>query len=293
LDKIGRYTNHSIVQNATTVSVREGSEAQFVNIRMTTDDGDILNCNNAMGAFMQDEDVPWSERKDAIDASVGYRSSLMMSQLLFGGSYVSTVSDTVSLGQLSNETVYPVVSNSGATSAAVGLVKHTLTGTTPEYLGWKATNTSLLKKVSNRPTIMTITADYKVTVAGSAGCKFVAEYYINGVLVGTSIEHAGDSLAIFTTVTLLNAGVLALIPVGEYSGPEVRIRNSTLGSSGSTLVVHDYWASSTTVGSIFIDSYGAYTTQTEYISPQSFTHYGKPTDWCMCDDLTHQIDLIY
>lgn len=89
LSNIGQYTNISTVDSSV-ISVRAGSETQYVRIRMVDNQNRKVLSGNPLGTFLQDVNTPAAIVQVAFDASIGYRSTAYMNYILFGSNTANT-----------------------------------------------------------------------------------------------------------------------------------------------------------------------------------------------------------
>lgn len=89
LNYIGQYHNVPTV-NSSIISVRSGSECQYVRIRLVDNQNRRVLSGNPLGAFLQDVNTPAALVLIAFNSAVGYRSTAYMNYLLFGNATANT-----------------------------------------------------------------------------------------------------------------------------------------------------------------------------------------------------------
>lgn len=307
LEKIGRYINHEALADATTVSVRKGSEAQYVRIYIINSNQNKIKCGSAFRKFVEDDYVPYSVREKAWDAASDYRTPVMMSYLLFGGNSTwgaLTTNDYDRLDKAGTQ-IFNVADDSVAPASSGWLTyAHEINGASTDTSGaWQCFNTSLIQKTNNRKTSATVTETFELTANHFGDNNTVTPYlrfykYSGGPalfeVAGAPTLDGGAALGVKPTVTYtIPFSLLDLVLASSSSVYYVQQELRVTASVGDTGLVATWSTAGHSAGmKMSITSTGLLTSP-GYVDPASFTKYGKPDEWCLCDDLVHQFDVIY
>jgi len=299
LSKIGRYTSNTAVGDPTTVSVREGSEAQFLEIYMVDNNSRYFVCGNPFGSFLNDDTVPPEIRFAALNSSINYRSPTMMNYLLFGFDSIF-VPNTVNIFQ---NRVPLVMSQSGPGLPNYSTLVHWGHNNGGDTSGWVSYNTSFFNKINDRSSSATIVSRLKLVAASAAGTPTAVPHlclvpihltFPSGAIEATpdvaSISILSASLGTETviTYTFTSAQLNALPTLGyqifEYMVPTAPLDPAQLYSVSQLVVPATTVATFTSTGGIIDPG---------YIPPFGFTKYAEPDVICLCDDLIHEFEIIF
>lgn len=307
LEKVGRFTLSNVDADATTVSVRPGSEAQFLKIYMINNKQNLIKCGNGFGNFITDEMVPYDVRAVALDESSNYRSPVMMNYLLFGGStdYGNTVTNTnARLENTGPDLSFVDTPGAAGDSDRQGYGSLSNSASTDTGAGWtKTSNSSLIVKVSNRVTTITITDKWEVLSAAgvpggtTANMLLYYEVFAPGetqILVPQTVDpnFAVDAAQVgvqYDTTLTIDATTLNSFPIGTRLRLLQQWSIETSGLSSNTITMRNLGLQAGK--QMTITSVGIVTNQ--YLDPADYTKYGKPDENVLCDDVCHQFDIIY
>ncbi len=89
LDNIGKYSSISTMDSSV-ISVRAGSETQYVRVRMVDNQNRKVLAGNPLGVFLTDINTPAAVVQTTFDSAVGYRTTTYMNYLLFGNNTPNT-----------------------------------------------------------------------------------------------------------------------------------------------------------------------------------------------------------
>lgn len=89
LSNIGQYSQVGAL-NSSIVSVRKGSECQFLHIRLVDNQNRQVLGGNPMSTFLMDVNTPSAIVQVAFNSAIGYRSTAFMNYLLFGNNTANT-----------------------------------------------------------------------------------------------------------------------------------------------------------------------------------------------------------
>ena len=89
LSYVGQYNNFPTI-NSSVISVRSGSETQYVRIRLVDNQNRKVLSGNPLRNFLQDVNTPASLVLIAFNSAVGYRNTNYMNYLLFGNATANT-----------------------------------------------------------------------------------------------------------------------------------------------------------------------------------------------------------
>lgn len=298
LDNIGRYVSNIVEDERTNISIREGSEASFLSIRIMDNLGRKVSSGNPIANFLMDDFVPPDVRQTLLNLSDDYRSPVAMNYLMFGFNkffQASIIEDYFETGA----SVMTCSNISGLTSGAV-YVHSNNTMTTDTSSGWQSFNSSYLTKVNNRQASIIVTQRLEITastIVAPTNGRGILYFHIDSVLsvpsfsVDSDIIFAVDSSAVGNTYNItytIPDSLLTPLILGNYILYEKVQVVSMLGGESVSItqmnVSNTKKITVTTVGN---------EVDPGYVPPYTFQKYGKNTVTCLYDDLVHMFRVYY
>jgi hypothetical protein len=252
-----------------------------------------------MGNFLGSEDVPSNVIATAFDSAQNYRSPIMMDYLLFGIynpnnsliTNVNTIGFTTSTRSLVNLV--------GAATSAFIPTMSVSTPPSQDMSGpWIVPFSGRYRKNDTRNSLLTFTVTGRITAStmnAGALAGIVVLFYQNGVVTSyldfkSLITFPIDSTQVGVNYSITDTAPLYFlnqVSVGtQYSiAFEVYIISSTTPNAGQSATVGVFG------GSYSIQSVSV--PRNVYLDPTINYPWGAVNAMCLCDDLTHEMDIVF
>lgn len=301
LSNVGKYALNSVT-DGTVVSVRDGSQTQYVRIFMQDNANRRLFCGNPMGNFLGSEDVPPNVIATAFDSAQNYRSPIMMDYLLFGiynpnNPLITNVNEVLlTTSGLSLVNLVGAGTNPVETPAARSLPPgNDMSGP------WIVRANRTYSKVDTRTSILTFRLCGRIvssTMNAGALASFAIFWYQNGVVTSyldykSTVTFPIDSTQVGVDFSVTDTApfyFLNQVSVGDnYAiGIEVYIVSSTTPDAGQSASV-----SITRTGFPNYSIQSVSVPRNAYLDPTINYPWGAVNAMCLCDDLTHEMDIVF
>jgi hypothetical protein len=298
LDNVGKYALNSIT-DGTVVSVRNGSQTQYLRIFMQDNANRRMYSGNPMGVFLGDETIPPNVIATAFDPLQNYRSPIMMDYLLFG------------IHNPNN----PIIINTNMFQAGAAANLHNLVGyATPAFNPtlrqstpptndmtgpWIVMGDHTYSKNDARPSEFTFNVQGDILLSNiNAGAlaSVIMVWYQNGggtpyleykslVTFPVDSTQAGNTFSITDTAP---SYFLNQVNVGDHYNVKVEIYMVSSPTPDGTQTAY---ISTSSLSSYSIRT--ANTVRTTYLNPALDNRWGKAYLMCLDDDLTHEIDVVF
>lgn len=309
LSNVGRYTSNTALGDATRVSIRTGSEAQYLHIYMIDNASRFFVAGNPMGNFLNDPTVPAGAKEAYLSAAGNYRSPAMMNYLLFGQNTEQVMNITALFDR---KWTYPMVGTSPLAYSSFNNVYRTPgnSAATDTRSAWQRDNTYTITKKNTYPSSWDITSEWILTASNVVTAFQVRPFlgvwkYARGVqpLYISDFEFVvRASSPLLISATPADIGTITSV---SYTVPQdllnpliegVSYQIYELFEADGSWSLGDYSVSfenslnpgpdpdnrltvNTTVASIYDE---------KYIPPYYFDKYADPKTICLNDELIHQ-----
>ncbi len=324
LSKVGKYNLHS-VSDGTVVSVREGSETQFARVFMLDNASRVVECANPLRNFLQDTLTPASIGQVVFDSAQNYRSSVMMDYLLFGNPIPNNATIINQNFVFPDREITTMTINNLVGDGAIPSAKVDHFNSVPPAFDmtgpWLSFNTALFTKMFNGSCVLDVSITIEVVAstinAGTtAGILFDwRDFYGNFLNPPYDIQEykslipfpvdaaaAGSTFTITDTLPLYfldqmpsrnNPNQQVPLHPGQFqafiepyiiAAPVPDGGQSATLRFGNALTAATSFYRFTSINSNVLNG---------YLNPALNRSYGDPSALSLCDDLVHEIDVVY
>jgi hypothetical protein len=319
LSSVGKYTINRIENNGTIISVRAGSETQFLHIYMIDNANRRLLCGNPFGNFLTDPDTPYDVIETALDSAQEYRSPRMMNFLLFGNNrtIANPIINTTIIRASQDTSSYGFFNFLGNDTSP--WIRHSFQPwgpTNDTSAPWVVGNASTINKVNQVPTIMAVDFYFDVTAANCAAGSFfrfrlqwrdyngnpITSVTLSDYQSTTTFDATAAGIGPIQWTETISASFLSQcpdstsgLPISNHAGVyslflRAEMVTPLVGPNPAESVSFEYVPYTVPTPTAFTTT-SPNTAAFTYVNPAFQYQYGNPATYCLCDDLIHQLNI--